>query len=144
MIINPVQYAEKEYQQPFADIVKGFAADGEPAHRVAVILHVEHAALLNFARNNGIRFPAAVAVTNLEHDQATRRKISRAIRAQSPRYCFRGLELSPIEWAERTGIPADTIRKRIARNWPVEKALTTPALNPQQVARLGVQARRTK
>lgn len=33
---------------------------------------------------------------------------------------------SLVEWAEETGLRQETIRRRLKRGWPVEKALTTP------------------
>lgn len=39
---------------------------------------------------------------------------------------FRGETKSVVEWAEEVGIPAHTLRQRLHRGWPVERALTTP------------------
>lgn len=139
MILNPVSYAEQEYNQPFADIVAGYARDGESVVRVASILHVDLSALQSFAAEHGIRFTGH----NFPVPEPSLNR-KRARRALSDRYCFRGLELTPIEWQERTGVPADTIRKRIARGWDPAKAITTKPLNRTQVAHLGVRARRSK
>jgi hypothetical protein len=139
MIINPVTYAEREYSQPFAEIVAGFAADGQSLARTAAILHVEFQALQDYAARQSIKFtghncpPAEPSAA-----------LKQARRNQSPRYCFRGLDLSPIEWSERTGIPRKTITRRIERGWPVAKALTTPPLNRTEVAAIAVNARRSK
>ncbi|MBP3063694.1 hypothetical protein SAMN05216576_1067 [Ectopseudomonas chengduensis] len=38
-----------------------------------------------------------------------------------------GIDLSLAEWSERTGVPADTIRKRIESGWEIARALTEPA-----------------
>lgn len=40
---------------------------------------------------------------------------------------FQGESATLAEWAERTGIRADTITKRLDAGWTVELALTTPA-----------------
>ena len=40
---------------------------------------------------------------------------------------YDGTRMTAIEWSERTGIPHDTLRKRIYAGWPVEDALCTPA-----------------
>lgn len=40
---------------------------------------------------------------------------------------FSGEELTPAAWAERYGIRADTIIKRLNSGWPVGKAITSPA-----------------
>lgn len=40
--------------------------------------------------------------------------------------CYKGESLLAVEWAERTGIPAKCIRRRLSDGWSVEKALTTP------------------
>lgn len=139
MILNPVNYAEQEYQQPFSEIVAGYASDGESLARVASILHVELNALQHYAVSNGIQFTGH----NCPAPEPSRNR-KQARRALSDRYCFRGLDLTPIEWQERTGIPADTIRKRIARGWDPAKAVTTKPLTRNQVARLGVRARSSK
>lgn len=42
-------------------------------------------------------------------------------------YTYQGEELSLLQWAERTGIPAFCLRKRIMKyKWTLERALTTP------------------
>lgn len=143
MKINPITFAEQEYEQPFADIVAGYAADGVSLFRTAEILHVEREALRQYAVENNIQMPG------LLHQGSTPsclplkdRRLARRQSGQSPRYCFRGLDLTPIEWAEHTGIPNKTISRRLERGWPIHKTLTTPVMNRQQVARLGVQARK--
>lgn len=141
MIINPVRFAEKEYRQTFREIVEGYAKDGIELCEAADILHVEKAALRNYAAVTGINFTRANRHIGRDRSLETRRRISRAIRDRSPRYAFNGLELSPIEWSERTGIPADTIRRRIARGWEVDKALTTAPLDRQQITASAANAR---
>lgn len=37
-----------------------------------------------------------------------------------------GLALTLADWAERSGIPSDTIRKRLQSGWDAERALTVP------------------
>lgn len=39
---------------------------------------------------------------------------------------FRGETLLVVEWADRLGIPRDTLFMRLHRGWDVERALTTP------------------
>ena len=129
MIIDPRQLAAEEYGQPFHEVVAGYASDGEPLFRVAEILHVEKQALREYADRRGIRFRPPAPPS--EQTEEARRKISASIRARSPRYCFQGVELTPIEWARQTGIPAPTIRMRIHRGWPVGKAVTTPPRRTQ-------------
>jgi hypothetical protein len=41
---------------------------------------------------------------------------------------FNGESLCIGEWAERTGIPYETLRARLSGGWSVEKALTTPVM----------------
>lgn len=47
------------------------------------------------------------------------------------RIAFNGETLCVCEWAERTGIKASTILRRLDRGWTVEQALTTPLIPPQ-------------
>lgn len=46
-------------------------------------------------------------------------------RRNNHRVTFRGETLCLVEWAERTGININTLRKRL-RKWPAERALATP------------------
>lgn len=39
---------------------------------------------------------------------------------------FCGERLPLVDWAEKVGLPDRTLRDRIKRKWPVERALTTP------------------
>jgi hypothetical protein len=39
---------------------------------------------------------------------------------------FRGKKGTTMEWEERTGIPATTIKSRLRQGWSVRRALTTP------------------
>src|SRR6266540_871109 len=57
---------------------------------------------------------------------ATRQEQLRNTR-QTMRLTWNGETLTTFEWAERTGIPAGTIRGRIVQGWSVEEALTLPA-----------------
>lgn len=56
---------------------------------------------------------------------ATRRQQCRN-RTSNVRVAFRGEELCATEWAERVGISASTILKRLRRGWSAERAMTTP------------------
>lgn len=47
-------------------------------------------------------------------------------RRSTPMLTWQGATLSHADWAERTGIPSKVIGWRLSRNWPPEKALTTP------------------
>lgn len=38
-----------------------------------------------------------------------------------------GLDLTLVEWSERTGVPADTISNRLKSGWETARALTEPA-----------------
>ncbi len=40
---------------------------------------------------------------------------------------FHGKKMTIAEWAKKIGIPYPTLRGRLGRGWPVEKALTTPS-----------------
>jgi hypothetical protein len=50
---------------------------------------------------------------------------------------LRGETMPLTDWAKRLGVPGQTITTRLARGWPVERALTQPA------SRIGNQARLT-
>jgi len=52
--------------------------------------------------------------------QARNRRTSRMV-------AFRGESLSVVEWAERTGISAGCIGRRLDAGWDVEPALTKPS-----------------
>lgn len=52
-------------------------------------------------------------------------------RSNSVRITHDGLSLSPLEWAERTGLPVKTIWYRLYRGWNPEEILTTPPGRPQ-------------
>ena len=46
-----------------------------------------------------------------------------------------GRSMCLADWSEATGIRHSIIRKRLTRGWPVDLALTTPALAPHSVAK---------
>lgn len=41
---------------------------------------------------------------------------------------YNGKTMNMVEWAELLKIPKSTLKNRIRRGWPIERALTTPAL----------------
>jgi hypothetical protein len=47
-------------------------------------------------------------------------------RRNNTRIDHEGETLTQVEWAERTGIRADTIQARISAGWPISEALTIP------------------
>lgn len=53
--------------------------------------------------------------------QAGNKRVSRQI-------TFEGVERTVSEWAKRFGIHKSTLAKRLDSGWPVERALTTPAM----------------
>lgn len=59
---------------------------------------------------------------------ATRTENSRN-RRNNLRITYQGETKTRIEWAQRFGIPADTLGERLARGWSVERALTEPLWN---------------
>lgn len=55
--------------------------------------------------------------------------------------CFRGETLCLTEWASRTGINRTTIEARLAKGWPIEKALTDKPMSLSEAGRIGGIAR---
>ena len=50
-------------------------------------------------------------------------------------YTFAGKTQTLTQWSKETGISAETLRERIVQSrWPIERALTEPAMNWQQRA----------
>jgi len=84
--------------------------------------HVGEGEQLDRIDNNGPYAPwNCRGATRKEQMRNTRRNIN---------ITWDGETLCLKDWAKRTGINAETLRGRIRRfNWPIEKALTTPAMN---------------
>jgi hypothetical protein len=55
---------------------------------------------------------------------------------------FSGLALPLAKWAQRTGIPRETICSRLRQKWSIERALTTPV--DQERSRSAEKTRQTK
>lgn len=55
------------------------------------------------------------------------RKINDRNRRNNRRLTYKGETLTLVEWCERASLLTDTVSKRIAGGWSVERALTTPA-----------------
>lgn len=52
-------------------------------------------------------------------------------------YTFRGKTQTLTDWALETGINPNTLRSRITQfHWPLERALTEPAIDPTERARI--------
>lgn len=151
MIINALTLAEQEYEQPFNEIVEGFAADGHPAHRIADILHVDLPALNHYIADQNITITSSAGgFDEVAHGEAWRKNVSNARRhnASAPQITFNGFTGTYIDWEERTGIPRDAIRKRINRGWDIARALTTNPMDRHQViehaTHAAIQSRRTR
>lgn len=58
--LDKILAAEKEYGEPFGQILRGFAADGESVHSVAQILGIPYPTfrVLDAVRDPGIEWPA--------------------------------------------------------------------------------------
>ena len=51
---------------------------------------------------------------------------------QKPKFSFNGETLSLINWAARLGIGKSSLRCRLKSGWPIERALTTPAIRRRE------------
>jgi len=132
-IIDPVQLAEREFGQPFADVVRGFASDGECPRSIAEMLHCDETRLRRFMRRERIVVDAASRPAHEQTDD-TRRRIAGSLRRRAGR--------PPLEWCGRvwtypelqahTGINADTIRMRLNKGWSIHRAVTEPVINTRK------------
>jgi len=69
--------------------------------------------------------------TNSDYSPENCRWATRAVQARNTRrthmITFRGVSLCLTDWAARAGLTRAALKSRVARGWPIEKALTTPA-----------------
>ena len=132
-VVDVVAAAELEYGQPFADIVGGFAADGECPRSIAEILHLDECRLRRFMRRHRIRIREENRQAHEQTDEA-RRRIAGSLRRRAGRspLIWRNREWTYPELERATGIPADTIRMRINKGWPIERAATEAVATPRR------------
>ena len=62
-------------------------------------------------------------------------------RRSNRRVTFQGRTQTISQWAAELGLDYFTLRKRLNRGWPVERALTAPVMSYREAAQLGGQAR---
>lgn len=132
-VVDVVAAAESEYGQPFVEIVRGFASDGESLRSIADILHLDECRLHRFMRRNGIRVNAD---NRPAHEQTveSRRRIAGTLLLRSGRrpITWHGRDWTYPELEAATGIPADTIRMRINNGWPASRAVTKPVIKSRK------------
>lgn len=76
---------------------------------------------LNRIDNNRGYEPGNVEWATKKSQARNTANVERAIRLK-----FKGEKLTLLEWGERLGLHAETIRKRLNRGWTVAEALNTP------------------
>ncbi|MEO0797343.1 MAG: hypothetical protein AAFX93_19500 [Verrucomicrobiota bacterium] len=60
---------------------------------------------------------------------------------RNQKYTFKGRELTLKEWSAVSKIPYKALQMRIARGWPMDKALNTPIINKETTGRMGAERR---
>ena len=126
-VVDVVRLAEQEFGQPFDEVVRGFAGDGESVRSISRILHCDEMRLRRYMRRRGIAPDPALRLP-YEHPVETRRKIAVTLRRRSgrPPVEWRGQTWTYRELENETGIPADTIRMRLRNGWTVAESVSTP------------------
>ena len=140
--INIRQYWEDSFGEPWVDIIRGFAADGETHQSIANILKVDEGYISRFMARNRIQINAG-ARPSRELDSSSRKKTAATLRARCGRapVTWKGDDYTFPELQALSGIPADTIRMRINKlGWSVDRAITRDVMTPREVGR---QTRRT-
>ncbi|WP_372809042.1 hypothetical protein [Pontiella sp.] len=112
---------ESEFGEPLPAIVAGFVDQGTTRKDCAGALEVSVNSLRTFCRRESIRFPTANdrrrrSGYGFEETEGERRaNISRSLRRRGKQYTAMGRTMSLTEWADFSGIPRQTLQRRIGR-----------------------------
>ncbi len=110
---------ESEYGEPLRVIVEGFADQGSTRADAAGAMDCSMNSLRTFCSAESIHFPTANERRRRggyveDEAEATRRQsISTTRRRRGRQYAAQGRTMSLTDWAERAGIPKQTLHKRI-------------------------------
>lgn len=122
-----VRRVEREYGEPFIDVLRGFAAQNLSTHYTAQVLEVCHDTVMYHVKKAGGRdalgFKAYVQPPNIDrgNQQAS------WLKTKGRMLTHDGRTQHLNAWAEETGIGSSTIAHRIDRcGWTVSDALTIP------------------
>jgi len=100
-ILQAKNRIEKEFDEPLAEVVAGFAEMKYSRRLVAESLEVSFESLKHFNRRNGIRFHRSPSV----HREIRGRR--------GRRVCHDGREMNLTQWAAELGVSVECVRKRL-------------------------------
>jgi len=110
-----IKQIEREYEQPFIEVLRGYATDGETLRSTAEILGISNRTQLeSIAQAEGITFTRRAARRELSSDH--RQAISRGRRRTARKYQWQGQRLTVCEIADKLDLPRGTVWSRIHRN----------------------------
>jgi len=142
-VVNIRQHWEASFGESLADVIRGFASDGESPRAIAEILRVEPGFVRRFMARHRIRVDRSARLPREQTADAQRKK-AESIRRRNGRdpVRWRGQTWTFPQLQAATGIPADTIRMRINHGWPVGRALTRDVMTPREIGQLTARSTR--
>jgi hypothetical protein len=132
--MNIQQQVEQDYGQPFWDVVKAFADDGESINATALMLgYAQPPAFHRLVAAHGVQhwFNPATQTNSYKAAKAykevtpARMEQLQSLKEQH-KFEFRGVIDTRAGHARRMGLSPNTVATRLRKGWTLEKALTLP------------------